>query len=502
MIQQRLLRSLIPHPFTFIMLIACSMAAHANTVEYVRLKVTSDNIPAGGNATLISSREHAVSGGRIVYNGNRYRMPFVTGEDHQVTIVGHLTDMLDRVEIVQGSSVVRTIRKAALVSAGHTDDHGGKGEIVFDLRAADLPGIGEDFQIRIRFAAETAGYDQLDCKVAQRGTIERIEWTTLNGAVLPEFEREASGKTYADIERSRTYTIRMVVFKAPASVQIGDGIDRQFLKQPGATARKIEGRIMRDTIDVTFRVSESAGLANSIDDNSDLLGYGNVNLADAGVGNIPGGWGAYLYSRIATALPSRTEAQPLVTNLRDVRVGGFGGGGGGGGTTTRGPITSRAPAPTGQPDITVTIDNAFLSGATFTPEELARYRFCNTNVDRNGQRVTPILPLTVKVTNTGTVDIDAAFNVTLAGGGNRNFFDDRVETIRSLHVGETFQIIVNRRQSVVCAPGTGIGCPRCPDNAGGNGIVIWNDRGFSVNVDSGLAITESNEQNNTAAVPR
>jgi hypothetical protein len=483
------------------LIILCSLVSSANTVEFVRLKVTSDPIPSGVSSGTSSSRELAVSGGRIVHNGNRYRMPFVTGENHQVTIVGQLTDMLDRVEIVHGNSVARTIRKSALVSAAHTEDHGGKGEIVFDMRASDLPGVGEDFQIRIRFAVETAGYDELDCKVAQRGRIERIEWTTLNGALLPEFNLESSGRTYADIERGRTYALRIIVFKAPSSVQIGDGIDRMFLRQPGATARKIDGRIMRDTVDVTFRVSEHAGLANAIDDNNDLLSYGYVNLADAGVGNIPNGWGSYLYSRIAPSLPGRSTAEPLVTNLRDVRVGGFSGGGGGGGTV-RGPISGSGSRPTGQPDITVVIDNAFLSGTTFTADELARYRFCQTAIDRNGQRITQILPLTVKVTNTGTVDIDSPFDVTLSGGGNRNFFDDRVETIRSLHVGETYQIIVLRKQAVACAPGTGTGCPRCPDNLGGNGIVVWNDRGFSVNVDSRNTIAESNETNNTAAVAR
>jgi subtilase family serine protease len=32
--------------------------------------------------------------------------------------------------------------------------------------------------------------------------------------------------------------------------------------------------------------------------------------------------------------------------------------------------------------------------------------------------------------------------------------------------------------------------------------VVWNDRGFSVNVDSRNTINESNETNNTAAVAR
>lgn len=492
MITHRLFHSLL-------LLFVLVTAAEANTVEFVSLEVTSDPASSAGNAGS-RSLEKTVAGGRIVHGGSRYRMPFATGEDHRVTIIGHLTDMLDRVEIVHGSTIKRTIRKSALVSAGHTDKHGGKGMIVFNMDASDLPGTGDDFQIRILFAVEMAGYDQLDCKVAQRGRIERIEWTTQNGAVLPEFETESSGTTYADIERGRTYSLRFVVFKAPSSVQIGDGITKQMLKQPDATLRKIEGRIMKDTIDVTFRVSEFYGLANTIDDNDDLLSFGIVNLADAGVGNVPGGWGSYLYSRISPTLPNRSAAAPLVTNLRNVRIRGFGGGGGG--VSSRGPISGRSSGQAGQPDITVTIDNAFLSGATFTPEDLARYRFCEADLDQKGQRITGILPLTVKVTNTGTVDIDAPFTVALAGGGNRNFFDDRVETIRSLHVGETFQIIVNRKQSVVCAPRTGTGCPRCPENLGGNGLVNWNDRGFSVTVDNGLAITESNETNNSASVPR
>lgn len=470
-------------------MIFSGIVAHANTVEYVSLKVTSDQVPAGENTNIVSSRELEVSGGRI----QGYRMPFITGEDHRVTIIGHLTDMLDRVEITEGGTVVRTIRKSSLVSCGHTDDHGGKGKIVFDLNSRDLPGSGDDFQIRIRFSVEMAGHDKLDCKVVKRGTIERAEWSTANNAVLPEFNTTSTGRPADDLTRNGVYTLRFVCFKCPESIQVGDGITKELLQQDVISTSLINGRIMKDTIVATFRATEALGSIDRLD---------FVRFCDAGVGNIRGGWGKYVDCRIRKPLPARSAGTPLVSDLELVRTRGFGGGGSGGGVAI-GIGTSRGtPDPAAQPDITVSLTNAFTSGATFTAEDASRYNFCQNLPDQQQTRSTIILPLTIKVQNVGTANITTPFTVAISGGGNSNFFADRVETIPTLQAGEIYQIIVSRKQSVVCARRSATACTRCPENLGGNGIVHWNDRGTTVTVDNGGVITEANEGNNTASVPR
>jgi hypothetical protein len=321
---------------SFLFVLLATTTARANTVEYVSLELTSDS--------TISrySREHSVHDSRI----QGFRLPFVGGEDHRVTIVGHLTDFLDRVQIVHDGRVTRTIQKEDLVFVGHTDEHGGKGKIVFDLPRQRLPGRDETFQIRIRFEHELAGFDKVDCKVVARGKITSAEWSDANGAELPEFEIADSGTPYDRLTRDHIYRLNLFCFKCPASFQLGDGINEEFFDQEvSASSLSVESlRGMRKKIGGTFRLRNQFGPG----DVRDL-----VEFADAGVGNIEGGWGGYIYTRIEDEnLPRRNAANPLRTDLQHVRARGFGTGRTG---TSLPPPTSSSgcdnPAPSVAPSI-------------------------------------------------------------------------------------------------------------------------------------------------------
>lgn len=289
---------------SILVMLIVTASAHANTVEYVSLQVTSNPSPdwEGG---LDYSYEHRVNRSGWIQG---YRLPFITAEDHEVTIMGHLTDFLDRVQIVHGSSVVRTIKKEDLIWVGHTDEYGGKGKIVFKVKHSDLPGIGENFKIRIRFAIETAGYDLLHCKVVRRGTINRVDWTTDNDAELPELEALSSG-TYEDMTRDHVYSLKFTCMKCADSIQVSDGITTKLLGQT-VTHKSVSGGTLNRKITTTFRMTN-------------LVAGGNVRrqvkLADSGIGNIEGGWGDYVYARLRPSLPGRTAAEPNRTTLERVR---------------------------------------------------------------------------------------------------------------------------------------------------------------------------------------
>lgn len=208
--------------FYALALFLCShFAASANTVEFAHVFVpdkangaTYDRTryeQTWGNFNAIYPKDipgygidQKITDGRIVYNGNRYRMPFLKSYDHVVGIAGHLTDMLDRVEIVVSGNVVRTIRKSALIYSGATTRDNPdsrnperKGMVVFKVLKADLPDLNEDFQIRIRFAVEVAGFDRLDCKaVSGSGQIKSLRWTDNNGAELPDIIQTNSGREF------------------------------------------------------------------------------------------------------------------------------------------------------------------------------------------------------------------------------------------------------------------------------------------------------------------
>jgi hypothetical protein len=498
-----------------------NLTAFANTVEFAHVFVPDKANGAAYDRTRYEQTwgnfsatypkdipgygiDQKITDGRIVYNGNRYRMPFLSGYDHIVGIAGHLTDMLDRVEIVVNGNIVRTIRKSALIYSGATKrdnpdsrDPERKGLVVFKVNRADLPSLNEDFQLRIRFAVEVAGFDKLDCKVVHGSSqIKSIQWTTNNSAQLPDIIETQSGRRVFRTEcgGTRIYNLRLIVFKSPQSVQVGDGLDNEILGRDIQRITKTEGRLMTDTIDISFDETYVSTPNAEFGEKPEKY----IRLCDSEVGNIPGGWGTYIYMGFADNLPGASESRPYQTNLKDLSLCG------GSGSTTIGrvitPITSkRDSTPAGQPDITITIENAFISGATFNAADAARYNFCQNLPDDQQTRQTPILPLTIKIQNVGTADIRTPFTVAINGGGNTNFFEDRVETVRSLQAGEIYQIIVQRKQSVVCGRKAGNNCTRCPDNF--SGVRQWNDRGIRVTADNGGAITESNETNNTTNVP-
>jgi len=505
------------------MMFLCCMhgVAEANTVEFAHVFVpdkasgaqydrTRYEQPLGNARVTYPSSlpgygiDKKITNGRIEYNGNRYRMPFLNGYDHVVGIAGHLTDMLDRVEIVVNGNVVKTIRKSALIYAGATTRDNPdsrnperKGLVVFKVNRGDLPGLHEDFQIRIRFAVEVAGFDKLDCKVVHgSGQIKSIEWTTNNGAELPDIIETPSGRRVFKTQCGgrRIYNLRLITFKAPQTVQISDGLNKEILRRDVLRLTKTEGRIMTDTIDISFDEEYISTPNAEFGEKPEKF----IRLCDSEAGNVPGGWGTYIYMGFADNLPGASNTKPYQTNLKDLSLCGGSGGNVSGQLINPG-IGVSNPAPAGQPDITVTIESAFTSGATFSATDAARYSFCENLPDEQQTRQTPILPLTIRIQNIGTANITTPFTVAINGGGNQNFFDDRVETIRSLQAGEIYQIIVQRRQSVVCARKSGNTCVRCPDNFGG--VRQWNDRGMRVTVDNGGAITESNETNNTANVP-
>lgn len=297
MVRQRLV-------FSILLVLLTAAAASANTVEYVSLEVTSDPTRAR------FSYEHEVHDGRI----QGFRMPFIKGQTHRVTIIGHLTDFLQKVQIVVDGEIVRTIWKSGLISVGHTDEHGGKGKIVFRVRPEDLPAVGSSFQIRIRFANEIAGFDKLDCKVARRGKIQRVDWATENDAQLPEFNTNAQGNPRDYIRLNRTYTLNFSCYQCPSSVQFYDGVTEELLDQPvSGSSLEVSGSLEERKLSATFTMRDSiiGGDVRPL-----------VRFADSGIGNISGGWGNYVYSRIEEQeLPGRNAANPNRTNLQRVFLG-------------------------------------------------------------------------------------------------------------------------------------------------------------------------------------
>ncbi|MES2764790.1 MAG: hypothetical protein V4642_02910 [Bacteroidota bacterium] len=321
----------------------------ANTVEYAHVFVpdrahgaTYDRTryeQTWGSFTAVYPKDipgygidQNITDGRIVYNGNRYRMPFLNGYDHVVGIAGHLTDMLDRVEIVVNGNVVRTIRKSALLYSGATKrDHPEtreqqrKGMVAFKVNKADLPNLNEDFQIRIRFAVEVAGFDKLDCKVVHgSGQIKSMHWTTYNGAELPEIiSRPNKYNGYkTNCSPNRLYNLRMIIMKAPQSIQVGDGINKKILERNVTNFRKIEGTRMMDTVDVTFTEKYVSMVESEMGEDPERF----VLLCDGEVGNIPGGWGSYIYMSIADNLSGSTGPNGYQTNLTGLNLCGEAGG--------------------------------------------------------------------------------------------------------------------------------------------------------------------------------
>ena len=99
--------------------------------------------------------------------------------------------------------------------------------------------------------------------------------------------------------------------------------------------------------------------------------------------------------------------------------------------------------------------------------------------------------------NAGNANVSTPFTVAVT----RNGTPVTTFTVTSLNAGATTDLVIPRAESRVCAtldtknPSV---CRRC--GSGVQGITVWNDVGIQVTVDSGHAVSESNENNNTVTI--
>lgn len=157
-------------------------------------------------------------------------------------------------------------------------------------------------------------------------------------------------------------------------------------------------------------------------------------------------------------------------------------------------IVTVAPQPAG-PDLFVSFQNPFFSGATFIATETGPFHLCEFATGANTKTTTLTANLVIRVTNGGTTATPASCTLSFAHGNNPNL-PDRTFTVGVLQPGAFLEFNVPRTLRDVCATKDNVGaCVRCT-----SGPVIWNDTGVSATVDSGGVITESNESNNSKSL--
>lgn len=443
------------------------------TISFVKLQ-------AGVNVPQNLSLNHAVSNRRV----QGFRVPFVSGSNHVVDLTGAFLDVCDRVEICNASGTVqRTLSGSSLNKFKSNNE----GHVKFTVSSSNLPGIGSNFIIKVRYAVELNGFDQLDCMVAGRGTIQSMQWV---GTTLPVISTHSSGS--GEVSTLRTGSVYTLQFNGTGftnSVQLFDGLRTNLFGTavlPFTASDLVvnsSGTVMTLTIRPTATFAVEPDLYNFTSLSRNLL------FAYGGVGDFMGGWGPYLFYGYNTLISNAGS----LTDLKRI-------------------VVENPPVPpSGNPELQITfVTNKFVTASfgsgQFADLDLGAYQLCNTVATANVKTtVIPNLAITIKNNSNmpspaTTLRVSSPANVLLA-----------TIPVPAIDRGASVTVQYVRPQNTVCGQGTmktpistttniqanKSTCTIC-NSAVSNNLPLWTDAGLILSVTP--VPNEQDPNNNTMVV--
>lgn len=413
------------------------------------------------NAAQNLGRELTVSSSRV----QGFRVPFVTGNSHIVHIKGAFVDICDRVEICNSSStVIRTLTGSALNKFKASNE----GNIKFTVSSGDLPGVDQDFIIRLRYAVELNGFDRLDCKVAARGVINSIQWIGTNQPLI----LSVTGGEHSVLKKNLEYTLQFNGTGFGNSIQLFDGKQTDLYNKSALpfTSSNLsvnsEGTVITLKFTPTGTTSFETDLENFTNSTSNLL------FAFGGVGNISGGWGSYLYADYNNLI----STAGALTDLQK--------------------ITVANPSDFNPELVIFDVKNKFLTnsqqGQQFNAKDLQNFALCNSS--GGNIKITTIPGLVITIKNSGFA-ASPAFNLSV-----RNFDGTGQQqniAVPAIPANSSVNVTFNRPENRVCGAGTGSSvntCLRC-NNVQSNNLPLWTDTGVILQIPA--IANEQNPNNNT-----
>jgi hypothetical protein len=452
-----------------VMIILFNAAAEA-TISFVKLQ-------AGVNVPQNLSLNHGVSSRKV----KGFRVPFVSGTNHVVDLTGAFLDVCDRVEICNSSGAVqRTLAGSSLNKFKSNNE----GHVKFTVNSSDLPGIGSNFILKVRYVVELSGFDQLDCMVAGRGTIQSMQWV---GSTLPVISTHSSGAgEVSTLKSGSVYTLQFNGTGFTNSVQLADGlrtllfVNSSFPFTAADLTVNATGTTMTLTVRPTGSTSFETDLYNFTSNSQNLL------FVYGGVGDFIGGWGPYLaygYNTLISNAGSLTDLKKIVVET----------------------------LPSGAPELLISsVANKFVTtqgqGGAFADPDLGSYQLCNLAATANVKTtVIPNLSITIRngsnmPSPATTLRVSSPANVLLA-----------TINVPAIDRGSSVTVQYARPQSTVCGQGTmktpisttaniqanKSTCTVC-NSAVSNNLPLWTDAGLI------LSLTpvpgELNPNNNTMVV--
>lgn len=410
--------------------------------------ISNVTVQAGTNSGAQNkSFTHSVSNNRI----GGFRLPFIAGLSHIVTFSGAFVDVCSRVEICNsGGSVQHTLSGASLTKSTVS----GVGQLKFTISTSNLPAAGNDFIIKVRYAVELNGFDQLDGKVVKRGIINSMEWVGTQPLIS-----SASGGESSVLRIGTAYQLRFNGTGFPSSIQLFDGLHTNLFKKAALPYAGANLTISGSTA-MTLSIAPTGVVSSISADFQDFSDAGKSLLwADGDIGNIIGGWGPYVYFDYNNLLAT-------TGNLTDVK------------------FLSARPASDFNPELTIdAVTKIFRSpnsnsSSVFASQDLAQYQLCNASPTAN-VKITTIPPMEITIRNSGFAQ-SPAFQLQLT---NINGTGTRQIAVPAIQGPGTTKVNFNRAFSDVCGQGTGssTGCVRCSDAVSGN-IIQWNDLGIRITI--------------------
>lgn len=439
--------------------IICLITSYSVDATIRAVSVSVNNSTAPENQSFILD----VSNRRI----DGFRLPIISGASHKVHFRGFLVDKCDRVEICKknGGRIVRTIRGADLAQYNSNNE----GNLEFTLNASDLPRVGKNFNIRIRYAVELNGFDRLDCKVTRRGTITAIEWGQGDPIRLGD-NRDAhlrAGTTYRLIFTGTGFGSRQQLFS---------GLVNNLFNRPNLPFANSNLSCNAAGTRITLGFSPAANTSTEILTDLDILSsVTSLPFAFHIIGNRQSGWGPYVYHRYSS-LSNNGD----LTNLERIVIR---------------PASSFTQLNLRIDDARNLFVSSAVEGTPFSQDDISDYTLCNSTNASSNIRIISIPDLSVIINNTELSTITQPFVVRLRQGG-AVVFEWNVAGMTPL---ETKTLSFTRPENRVCGFGLGnnvsTNCVRCNDSQSGN-IPRWSDSGILVEVDATNAVTEFNENDN------
>lgn len=453
-----------------VLIVLCTAAAEA-TISFVKLQAGSVN--ASQNLSL----NHAVSNKKV----KGFRLPFVTGVSHVVDMTGAFLDVCDRVEICSSSGTVqRTLRGTALNKFKSNNE----GHVKFTVNASDLPAVEGDFILKVRYAVELNGFDQLDCKVAARVVINSIQWV---GSTLPVFSIHSSGAgEVSTLTVGKTYTLQFNGTGFSNSIQLYDGLRTNLYSNNNLPFTNADLTVNSAGTVMTLIVRPSGTATITPDLQSFTSLNTNLLFVYGGVGNILGGWGPYLvydYNNLMSNAGS-------LTDLKQIKI---------------------ETAPSGVPELQISsVTNKFIStqsqGGLFSESDLGSYQLCNTSATAN-VKTTVIPNLTITIANTSnmpspatTLRVNSPSNVLLATinvpaiDRNSSVTVQYARPLSTVCGQGTMKTPINTTTNIQANKST---CLICNSAVSGN-LTLWTDAGLILSVTP--VPGELNSNNNTMIV--